>query len=185
MSVRCPKCRDVELEAPEGRASRLARCPSCDGTWFPKDEARLGAVGELLSADSTIRPGGDQDRRTGLCPEGHGILIRALVEVEDPFYLERCAECHGIWFDKGEWNRLAQSHLLAHLERLWDPAWRFRLKRSAGADEEPDGGRRTRLVKALGAPAVEMIETLANALADHEQSVSSEAIAYLEERLSR
>ena len=61
MQPACPKCRDVTLEHPEGRASRLLRCPTCRGTWMPKDEARLEAVGSLLDADSTIRPGTTED----------------------------------------------------------------------------------------------------------------------------
>jgi Zn-finger nucleic acid-binding protein len=172
----CPKCKTTELEPPPGRASRLLRCDVCHGTWFPEDEARLEAVAGLLAADSTIRPGGDEDRRTGLCPEGHGILIRALVQVEDPFHLERCSVCHGIWFDKGEWNRLAESHLLDHLERLWDPAMRF----SAMKVEDP----RQDLVRRIGSPAVEMIETLATALRSHDAESTSAALAYLERELN-
>lgn len=172
----CPKCKTTELTAPSGRASRLLRCDDCHGTWFPKDEARLEAVAGLLSADSTIRPGGDQDSRTGLCPDGHGILIRALVDAADPFHLERCSVCHGIWFDKGEWNRLAQSHLLEHLDRLWDPAMRFR----AQGSEDP----RQDLVRLIGTPAVEMIETLATALRNHDEETTSAALAYLEHELN-
>lgn len=178
MTAQCPKCRDVELDSADGRASRLLRCGRCGGTWFPQDEARLEAVAGLLSQDSTIRPASTQDQKTGLCPEGHGILIRAQVEVDEPFYLERCATCHGIWFDKGEWNRLAQSHLLEHLDRLWDPAWRFRFKRT-----EAEAERRSRLVKGLSEPIVEMIETLATALREREEPLKGEAIAYLEDQL--
>lgn len=178
MAGRCPKCKDVELVSADGRASRLKRCDVCHGTWLPRDEARLEAVAGLLSQDSTIRPAGPEDSRTGLCPEGHGILIRAQVEADEPFYLERCATCHGIWFDKGEWNRLGQSHLLVHLDRLWDPAWRFRYKRTEAGED-----RRARLVTAVGAPTVEMIETLANALRSLDEPTKGEAIAYLEEQL--
>ncbi|MEQ8986030.1 MAG: zf-TFIIB domain-containing protein [Deltaproteobacteria bacterium] len=178
MTAKCPKCRDVELDEADGRASRLMRCGQCGGTWFPKDEARLEAVAGLVSQNSTSHPTSEADQPTNLCPEGHGILIRAQVEVDEPFHLERCATCHGIWFDKGEWNRLAQSHLLQHLERLWDPAWRFRFKRTEDEDD-----RRKRLTDALGEPLVEMIETLGTALRAKDETVKGEAIAYLEERL--
>jgi Zn-finger nucleic acid-binding protein len=171
----CPKCKSIELSAPDPRASRLLRCPSCHGTWLPKDEARLEAVGALLSNDSTIRPAQGGDSRTGLCPEGHGILIRARVDIADPFHLERCAECQGIWFDKGEWNALARGHLLADLDHLWDPAWRQRARARRAEVGFADG-----LKSNLGRPIFESIETLATALRDHPPAIRREAIAHLE-----
>ena len=180
MDSACPKCRDVTLQHPEGRASRLMRCPACRGTWMPKDEARLEAVGSLLDADSTIRPGASEDGRTGLCPGGHGILIRARVDSDPAFYLERCAICHGIWFDKGEWSALAQSHLLEHLDELWDPAFRHRA-RAAESDEASQHALR----QDLGAEVCDALEGLANALADGSPRQKSAALAYLHRRVSR
>ncbi|MCB9652621.1 MAG: zf-TFIIB domain-containing protein [Deltaproteobacteria bacterium] len=174
----CPKCEKVPLVSAAGRASRLLRCPYCRGTWFPRDEAHLDAVHELLQADDTIRPGSVADARTGLCPLGHGILIRAKVEIEDPFYLERCPECVGIWFDKGEWNKLAQSHLLDRLDTLWDPAWRFRHRQS----RERELARR-RLEKVLGPETLTELDALVERLGNASTAVRSEALAYLEEKL--
>ena len=140
---------------------------------MPKDEARLEAVGSLLESDSTIRPGGG-DGRTGLCPEGHGILIRARVDAEPPFFLERCAVCHGIWFDKGEWNELAQSHLLEHLHELWDPAFRARARKSESEAEHREG-----LVADLSSSVVEAIEALGETLKDLSPRQRGAALAYL------
>jgi Zn-finger nucleic acid-binding protein len=69
----------------------------------------------------SVRP--DTDRRTGLCPMGHGILLRARVESDQVFYLERCGLCRGVWLDRGEWQRLAAALFLDHLDDLWDPNW--------------------------------------------------------------
>ncbi|MCB9649753.1 MAG: zf-TFIIB domain-containing protein [Deltaproteobacteria bacterium] len=178
MQPACPKCRDVTLEHPEGRASRLLRCPTCRGTWMPKDEARLEAVGSLLDADSTIRPGTTEDGRTGLCPLGHGILIRAKVDADPGFYLERCAICHGIWFDKGEWNALAQSHLMEHLDELWDPAFRHRNRQSEAEVQAS-------LQRELGPKVFEALEALATHLAERSPRQKSAALAYLHQRVNR
>ncbi len=172
----CPKCRDVELSNPGGRALRLLRCTECRGTWMPKDEARLEAVGSLLSADSTIGPTDSSDGRTGLCPEGHGILIRTRVVAEPGFFLERCAVCHGIWFDKGEWNALAQSHLLEHLDELWDPAFRHRVRAASG-----DADARTQLEVDLGLKVFQGLEVLATSLKDLSPRQRNAALAYLRE----
>lgn len=171
----CPKCRTTTLVAPDPRASRLLRCPDCKGTWLPKDEARLEAVASLLATDSTIRPGEAGDSRTGLCPNGHGILIRARVELADPFFLERCPECHGIWFDKGEWNVLAAGHLLSDLEHLWDPSWRAKMKLRRAEPGYVDG-----LEQALGRPLYASIEVLATALKGLPHPLRQEALAHLE-----
>lgn len=173
MPAACPKCRDVELTHPEGRASRLLRCARCRGTWVPKDEARLEAVGALLESDSTIRPGETGDGRTGLCPEGHGILIRARVEADPGFYLERCPICHGIWFDKGEWGALAQAHLLEHLDELWDPAFRHKAR---GVEEAEAVAR---LERELGPKLFESLEVLGNALRELSPRQQNEALAHL------
>lgn len=145
---------------------------------MPRDAAHLEAVRELLQADDTIRPGSVADARTGLCPFGHGILIRAKVEIDDSFYLERCPECMGIWFDKGEWNKLAQSHLLERLDTLWDPAWRFRHRQS----RERELVRR-RLEQSFGAETLGQLDALVDRLGDAATTVRAEALAYLEEKL--
>jgi len=52
----------------------------------------------------------DTDNRTGPCPSGHGIMIRAKVDIDEPFYLEKCTTCGGIWFDHGEWLRIVENN---------------------------------------------------------------------------
>ncbi|MFL5359808.1 MAG: zf-TFIIB domain-containing protein, partial [Myxococcales bacterium] len=43
------------------------------------------------------------DARSGVCPLCRGVLVRARVEGDHPFHLDRCPICAGIWFDSGEW----------------------------------------------------------------------------------
>jgi Zn-finger nucleic acid-binding protein len=179
MSSACPKCRQTELVTPPGPITGALRCPACRGTWLPRDEARVEVAGVLLESESMMRPNSAADARTGLCPLGHGILIRAKVELDDPFHVERCPDCHGIWFDKGEWNTLAASHLLEHLDDLWDPAWRFRMRA-----ERLERSQRAGLEHELGRPLVDMLETLATALREQTPRVQSLALAYLKEELA-
>lgn len=174
----CPKCKVVPLVQPSGRATRTLRCPSCRGTWLPSNEARIEAVAGLMEADDTLRPGAAADSKTGLCPLGHGILIRARVDVDDPFYLDRCAECGGIWFDAGEWNRLAVSHLLEHLDDLWDPARRFKIQQ-----ERADAAFRGKLEQQLGEEAFRHLEALARALKEKPSQLQLAALAHLRESL--
>lgn len=174
----CPKCRTTTLVSPSARASRLLRCPSCRGHWLPTDEARVEAVYDLMESDDTIRPGLPTDEKTGLCPSGHGILIRAKVDLDEPFFLERCADCGGIWFDKGEWNKLARSHLLTNLSELWNPARRWRVHK-----EKAEAAYFELLRLELGDAVFDGIETLAQQLRDEPEQKRLAALAFLRERI--
>jgi len=68
------------------------------------------------------------DARSGICPLCRGVLVRARVDGEHSFHLDRCPICSGIWFDAGEWAAIAASEWLTHLDDLWDPVWRKRVR---------------------------------------------------------
>ena len=65
----------------------------------------------------------ENDSKTGICPEGHGIMIRTKIETDDPFYLEKCSACGGIWFDSGEWDKLAKYNLTESINEFWCKSW--------------------------------------------------------------
>jgi Zn-finger nucleic acid-binding protein len=118
----------------------------------------------------------EQDHRTGPCPEGHGLLRRARASNEDPYFLERCARCGGVWLDPGEWSRLADAGLLADVTTLWSPAWREHL-----SDEQNRASLEADLRQKLGNETFELLESLADSLS--EQRLGALALAYLRERL--
>ncbi|MCC6876025.1 MAG: zf-TFIIB domain-containing protein, partial [Sandaracinaceae bacterium] len=157
--------------------SRLALgCARCGGLW-----ARDGAIDKLAPAEPAATAArAPNDERTGLCPDGHGILLRARVEQQDepPFYLERCAHCHGVWFDAGEWARVASSELRTHLDDLWDPVARLEALR-AKREARLTGDLRARLGDALHDQLVAVVE----ALASHPDRAM--ALAFVEQRLAR
>lgn len=104
------------------------RCTTCEGLWVE----HLG-VPKLLGRGDEMEPPSPEteedaaiDRRMGICPKGHGLLGRTRVEVDDGFYLDRCGTCAGLWFDKGEWQRLARRELLHRLPDFWTAAWQRR-----------------------------------------------------------
>ncbi len=174
MKERCPKCASA-LAALE--SSLALGCEKCGGFWVPPlgfEEA--GIVARLQERD--VRPAQplEQDHRTGMCPEGHGLLRRARVTNEDPYFLERCARCGGVWFDPGEWSRLVEANLLTDLTTLWSPAWRERL-----AEEQNRTSLRADLRNKLGHETFELLESLVHKL--REQNLSALALAYLQQRL--
>lgn len=143
----CPKCREETLERKEPLVYKRhedeetplypARCTRCKGVWLTRDEiAQWRSGGGVLELSPTEEPPADLevDKKAGLCPDCGRILVRAALGTASDsesgdggaFYLDRCANCGGIWFDHGEWNELAADEELDDLSRLWDPEWQRR-----------------------------------------------------------
>ena len=172
---RCPKCGPQTLTPVE--ETRVLRCQGCSGFWVPPEQLNVPGIVELL-LERDLRPAQalEQDHRTGPCPDGHGLLRRARATNDDPYFLERCARCGGIWFDPGEWSRLAAAGLLSDVTTLWSPAWREHL-----SDEQNRTSLAADLRQKLGSETFEMLERLAQQLT--ERDAGALALAYLRERL--
>ena len=127
----CPKCRDVDLIPLRDDVyhNQMKFCRKCQGLWLYK-EALSFADGPIPSLP-TDEAGHDDDadRKAGLCPFGHGVLIRARVDTEPAFFLDRCSTCGGIWFDRGELHLVAMAGLTEQLPDLWSPEWRRERRR--------------------------------------------------------
>jgi Zn-finger nucleic acid-binding protein len=127
----CPKCKSPTLAALTGRTSSSpfvppSRCTRCRGVWLPHEAVEAHHLPASLEAAAELPNGADA--RAGVCPLCHGVLVRARVDSEHPFHLDRCPVCSGIWFDEGEWAAVAASEWLTHLDDLWDPIWRKRVR---------------------------------------------------------
>ena len=118
--MKCPKCKTADLKKPDYNSPW--DCETCGGIWL-MDLENANFPG-ILTEESDHPPGtANHDNKTGVCPSGHGIMIRARVDIDKPFYLERCTACGGIWFDKGEWQRIAENNLAQHLTNIWSLSW--------------------------------------------------------------
>jgi len=181
MLAHCPKCASQLLVPVEGvRASSGAsalKCPTCSGFWVPPEVVPLPASLTELSKQDT-RPAHTrlETQRTGQCPEGHGLLRRARVTFHDPYFLERCARCGGVWFDAGEWSRAVADDLLGNLSEVWSPAWRKHL-----SDQQSHDSLEIDLRAKLGSDLFSALRSLADQLEAHPQR--GVALAYLSERL--
>ena len=159
--MRCVKCRDARLERIRSAVpSRGWTCPACGGLWIPDGKA-LGATPPAELAEAAAS-NADADGRTGLCPNGHGILARAQTHLDSGFYLERCSQCLGVWFDRGEWQKIAAAGLSSGLFEIWSESWQ-RQQRQEAAEQ----AHRERLEAELGRELVEGIERVARELREH------------------
>ena len=184
MAPVCPKCRTPTLEPARGSLAEADKpvgtlvCWGCRGLWVPREVIEFWQHDPFVEfvAGESLAPPPDEDHRTGLCPSGHGIMIRARVEAPTPFYLESCPLCRGVWFDRGEWQLLATRDFLDHLDDLWDPLWK-KQQRAEARQKELDQA----LGRELGSELFAELEHVAGALADH--PARAQALAWLVKRL--
>lgn len=113
---------------------RARSCHACGGRWVPS--ASVEDWKEIRDFVAPAEPSPAHDKRAAVCPEGHGFLRRVRVE-ELGFALDRCPRCGGVWFDHGEWERLAEANVVENLSVLWDPAFRA-AKRKAKEQQRID-----------------------------------------------
>ena len=118
--MKCPKCKTVELNQSNHHSPYY--CSECGGLWLQSSEK--SALSDIsIEVSDTSSNTNDYDKKTGVCPSGHGVMIRAKVDIDEPFYLEKCTACGGIWFDKGEWRRIAENNLAENLDVIWLKSW--------------------------------------------------------------
>jgi len=106
--MNCPKCRTATLVEFKVETIRVDRCSSCDGIWFDAQE-----LSQLLVEDARqvaeLRRGATReqlDDKRGRCPRDSAELLRIYSAIDRSVTLDACADCHGIWLDGGEFEKL-------------------------------------------------------------------------------
>jgi Zn-finger nucleic acid-binding protein len=106
--MNCPKCQAATLREVKVEGVAVDRCSSCNGIWFDAQE-----LSELLAEDAkrvaALRRGSvDEftDIKKGRCPRDSAELLRIYSAIDRSVTLDACADCHGIWLDGGEFEKL-------------------------------------------------------------------------------
>ncbi|MCU1231380.1 MAG: hypothetical protein JWO97_4264 [Acidobacteria bacterium] len=128
----------------------------------------------IEEAVAEVEPPPGIDARSGMCPSGHGIMSRARIDAATPFTLERCASCFGVWFDRGEWRRVAEEHLVDELPQFWSREWQAKQRRIRSRVAHLESAKED-----FGAELYEQLAQLADTLRSHPRR--SEALAFLRE----
>lgn len=172
--MNCPKCKGRLSEKKKYNAPCL--CEQCGGMWIQTKQLRnLSALPDEL--ETPLSDQENYDRQTGMCPEGHGIMLRSKVDVDDPFYLEKCTACGGIWFDNGEWQRVSRTAFAENLENLWCRSWQRRQREKKNRDAFLEMNR-----DLLGEDIFQRIVELSGLLRNHPES--TRAVALLQQEIS-
>ena len=174
--MKCPKCKGSDLATCS--VSKAYECHGCGGIWMRKDD--ISSLGEAMikGAEDGSCVRNENDSWTGVCPDGHGIMIRARIEDAVPFYLERCSACGGVWFDKGEWQRIAGRHFLNNLAEFWSYSWQRRQRQEKSRQAYLRNNE-----ELLGKDMFNSLLALAGLLKTHKEK--GLAMAFLQEEVNR
>lgn len=162
----CPKCKGVKLE--KNDSSKPHWCPVCGGVWVSMSDFSQSFEEDINV--SKFDPA-SYDGKTGLCPSGHGIMIRAKIDGDYDFYLERCSHCGGVWFDHGEWQQIAKHHLVENLSNFWSSGWQRKKQQEKERESFIDLNK-----KLMGDEIVHMILKLGDLLKDHPEKTRAMAL---------
>lgn len=168
--MKCPRC-EKRLQA--STPLRAHSCRQCGGRWLASKSAHEWK--ELRESVAPSSPSPSHDKQAAMCPEGHGFLRRVRME-ELGFALDRCSHCRGVWFDHGEWDRLAEANVVDKLSQLWDPDFRA-AKRQADEQKRIDDALR----EAIGEESFARLTTFSEWLAN--DSNRSRVLAWLEHKI--
>jgi Zn-finger nucleic acid-binding protein len=178
--MNCPVCRNVQLESERLSADLESRsCRKCGGRWIQSFSywKWLQASGGVHPAMTPAKPGEfeSQDSAPGkLCPECGHFLTQRKVGHGVTFHLDRCGNCGGIWFDRNEWEALAEKGLHDDIHFVFSNAW----QKEVDAEETREAYEQ-RIAKILGSQSYAKVTEFAKWLAMQPQK--STVLSYLAE----
>lgn len=183
--MQCPKDKtEALLDMVLAGDLPAKHCPVCEGNWILPEVYHQWRQGQTAQAIAPIPTDLDigyeppeNDARAGLCPDCHGLLARARVGLNPPFYVERCSRCGGFWCDRHEWDALMHLGLHTDLGFLFSNEW-LQLARE---QEYFDRERRATIDK-LGADLAQQVFDLAQKLEEHPNG--DFGVAYLMRRFT-
>lgn len=131
--MNCPACKVSGMKIVELEENLSAKaCKKCGGYWIPYSNYQkwLDRYGDTLPEKSAADPDlpVEDSQEAKLCPECGRILRKYKIGYDIKFHLEHCGNCHGIWFDKNEWEVLKSRNLHDQLHEFFTAAWQKKIR---------------------------------------------------------
>lgn len=104
--MNCPVCNKpmiiLELNKVE-----IDYCPNCSGIWL--DEGELELLYSIDKSENDLRklfePTESEKEKSYKCPICNKRMLKTMISNTD-LILDKCPENHGLWFDKGELDKV-------------------------------------------------------------------------------
>ena len=130
--MKCPVCKTDSLASITlANALPAFQCSGCQGTWIAANSymvwlrSKAGDLPEKASNQPFNPVWEVHDFK--VCPDCKHMLRRFKIFPDIDFYLDRCNNCNGIWFDAHEWNALAERNLHDNLHEFFTRPWQDHL----------------------------------------------------------
>ncbi len=131
--MKCPLCKDDLLHSTTLELGLPAyRCQQCQGVWISLSEYRnwrrekADALPELALDDTDIPLWDTQELK--LCPNCARFLTRHRILPGVKFYLDRCGNCEGVWFDPHEWEVVVARNLQDKVHLFFTKPWQIKMQ---------------------------------------------------------
>jgi PAT family beta-lactamase induction signal transducer AmpG len=111
-AMRCPKCR-ADMDQVVHHDVEVDRCTLCNGIWFDAGEIeqlKLKTKKAAALIDTGDAAAGKQRNTIDdyRCPRCSGTMIKMVDPEQRHIWYEKCSDCHGSFFDAGEFRDLAE-----------------------------------------------------------------------------
>lgn len=182
--MHCPKCKSELVNGILSDMLLTKHCQECSGDWIPGANYRGWRQPSTdISADAIVKQSYDipytpssLDDKTVPCPDCGRILSRGKIPLKQPFYVEHCLTCGGIWCDRGEWDILEQLNLHQNIPKIFSSAWQAQVRANHLNELE-----RQAVIEKVGVDIAQRVFDLAEILAKHPNG--DFAAAYLMRRI--
>lgn len=125
----CPVCKRASFQKQDLDHNLVGRrCMRCEGVWISAAEywkwvkTRDAAEQALFDAAEVSLPV-ENVGQAKICPECGHLLRRYKVWPNVKFYLDRCSNCQGVWFDRNEWEYLKAQGAHDHIHEIFGEFW--------------------------------------------------------------
>lgn len=116
----CPKCR-IKMDKVDVQDVEVDRCQICKGIWFDEGESEKlrspKAAAKLDTGDPWEGKQLDFINRYQ-CPRCGGKMTRAVDSKQQHIQFETCNDCHGSFFDAGEFKDLSSRSISDLFKRV-------------------------------------------------------------------
>jgi uncharacterized protein len=109
-ALACPKCA-TSLESKTLETIPVDQCPTCQGIWFDEEELQAVLTRSHDFRRELHRSAGESslNQKRGRCPRDKSQMLRAFSATGERVVLDMCPDCHGLWLDGGELDRLIKA----------------------------------------------------------------------------
>jgi Zn-finger nucleic acid-binding protein len=185
--MHCPKCRSELANGILSDMLLTKHCHECAGEWIsghnyqswrsdrPETTTNPDAIAKNYHLPYTPS---SFDAKAAACPECGRIMARGKISLKEPFYVEHCLTCGGIWCDRGEWEVLEQLNLHTNIPQIFSGTWQAKARASHMNELE-----RQAVIDKVGVEMAQRVFDLAEVLAKHPNG--DFAAAYLLRRFER